>query len=241
MRILTTAFCLTASAVLMVQAPLLAELGGPGPGGGGGFGGGGFHGGSIGNAGHVNNYPYYGGGCCYGYAMGSTTVQGDENLNPGQNPASPVAGTGTGGGPPEKIQDGTGVYVSQGQVLDDGEAGFDNDWWGNDPRTESQKAADAAVKAGTGSTVPSLPRNYDTLYDPSGRYYLSQGTFFQSAESGGYQVVAPPIGIEVKQVPRNAEMVTVGNQQYFVYNDIYYQALYSGSGIIYKVVEDPGA
>lgn len=230
MRKRTRAICWIASVMLTVPGPLLA--------GRGGFGGGGFHGGSIGNAGHVANRPYYSGGY-YGYAMGPTTFEGDEGLNSrGSGSAPPVAGTGTGGGPPEELQDGRGVYVPLGP-RDPGGPSWDSDWWAQDPRTEAEiAAAAAAADAAVGSLVPSLPRNYDTLYAANARYYFAEGTFYQAAESG-YQAVAPPIGIEVQQLPRTAEMVAVKSQQYVVYNDIYYQALYSGSGIVYKVVEDP--
>ena len=96
------------------------------------------------------------------------------------------------------------------------------------------------VNASVGSVVPSLPRFYDTLWAANARYYFAEGSFYQATDSG-YQVVAPPIGIEVDQIPRTAEMVKVEGQQYFVYHDIYYQAFYSGSGVVYKVVEDPNS
>lgn len=230
MRDRTTAIGWIASVMLLVQGPLLAL--------GGGVGGGGFHGGSIGNAGHVTNYPGgYGG--YWGYAMGPTTIEGDENLNPRDSgSAAPVAGTGTGGGPPEPLQDGRGIHVRKHAINPDG-ATWDSDWWAQDPRSEDEKAAAAArADANSGVVVSSLPRYYDIVHAADGRYYFAQGKFYQATDSG-YQVVAPPIGIEVKELPPSAEMVTVKGQQYFVYNDISYQALYSGSGIVYQVVEDP--
>jgi len=242
MRFPTTAICLIAGGILMVQGPLLGQGGGGGHAGGGGFGGGGFHSGSIGNAGHVNNRPNYPGGYYgYPYRIGPTTLAGDEDLNArGSGSAAPVAGTGTGGGPPEKLQDGTGVYVPHGPT-DPGGASWDSDWWARDPRSEGEKTASAAAAdASIGTVVPSLPRGYDTLYAPNARYYFVEGTFYQAADSG-YQAVEAPMGIEVKQVPRDAEILEVKSQQYFVYKDVYYQALYSGSGIVYKVVEDPNS
>jgi hypothetical protein len=83
-----------------------------------------------------------------------------------------------------------------------------------------------------------LPRFYDTLYANNSRYFYAKGNFYQQVDSG-YRVVSPPPGIEVQQIPGDAQMIKVQGQQYFVYNDIYYQALYSGSGIVYKVVEEP--
>ena len=240
MRNPTIAICWLASGILMVQGPVLAQHGGGGHAGNGGFGGGGFHGGSIGNVGHVNNPRYRPGGYGYAYDMGETTFAGDGDLNAGGGSAAPVAGTGTGGGPPEKLQDGTGVYVPHG-AIDPGGANWDSDWWARDPRSEAQQdARSAAVGASIGTVIPSLPRGYDTLYVPNARYYFIEGIFYQEADSG-YQAVEAPMGIEVKQVPRDAEMIEVKSQPYFVYNDVYYQALYSGSGIIYKVVEDPNS
>ena len=93
---------------------------------------------------------------------------------------------------------------------------------------------------GIGTSVASLPRGCDTVHAAGVRYYYADGTFYQAADSA-YQIVAPPIGIEVKQLPNAAEMATAGGQQYFVYNDTYYQALYGGSGVVYKVVEDPNS
>ena len=223
-----------ATVMLLVQGPLLAL------GGGVGVGSGGFHGGSIGNAGQVVRRPNYPGGYggYWGYAMGPATVEGDQDLNARRDSAPPVAGTGTGGGPPEPLQDGKGINVRQGKINPEG-AGWDSDWWAQDPRTEEQKAvASAAANATEGVVVASLPRGYDTVVGPEGRYYFSKGNFYQATD-GGYQAVAPPIGLELKNIPSNAEMVKAGGQQYFVYNDIYYQALYGGSGIVYKVVEDP--
>lgn len=229
-----TAIGWIASLMLMVQGPLLAL--------GGGVGDGGFHGGSIGNARHVTNPIYYPGGY-WTYGMGPTTVEGDEDLNArGSGSGAPVAGTGTGGGPPEPLQDGRGVYAPQGVANPEG-ADWASDWWAQDPRSEAEKARAAAVaEASVGTVIPSLPRSYDifTLYVANTRYYYGEGTFYQAVE-GGYQIMAPPIGAEVPQIPRDAEMVKVNGQQYFVYHDIYYQAVYAGSGVVYKVVEVPSS
>ena len=228
----TTAICLIASGILMVQGPLLAR-------GGGGFGGGGFNGGSIGNAGNVGNHPYYpGGGYGYAYQMGATEFAGDEDLRSGDfgaDSGAPTAYTGTGGGPPEELQDVTGINVQGGEIVTDGPS-WANDWWANDPRS----AEEAAAAGPAGSAVASLPRGSYTVYASNASYYYSLGTFYQEADSG-YQVVTPPIGIEVRQLPNAAEIVNANNQQYFVYNDIYYQALYGGSGVVYKVVENPNS
>lgn len=237
MKTSTTAICLIASGLVVVQGPLLAQRGGAAHAGGGGFGGGGFHGGSIGNVGHVNNHPYYGGGA-YGYAtnMGATEFAGDGDLGGRSRGATgTTAYSGTGGSPPEELQDGTGINVQGGEIVSDGPS-WDNDWWANDPRS----AAEAAAAGSTGTAVAALPRGCDTVFASNVPYYYSLGTFYQAADSG-YQIVVPPIGIEVKQLPNAADMVKVDSQQYFVYDGTYYQALYGGSGVVYRVVEDPNS
>ena len=236
MRATTIAICLIVCGVLMVQGPALGKGGGVGH-GGGGFSGGGFHGGSIGNAGNVNNHPYYGGYYGWGYQMGPVGFEGDGNLGGSSGSTGVTAYTGTGGGPPGELQDGKGVNVAQG-AIDPGGPSWDSDWWDHDPRSEAEVAASAAPAAATGAAVQSLPRGTSTVYHSGSSYFYSDGVFYQASDSG-YEVVAPPTGINVNQVPRDAEMVQIGNFQYFVYNDTYYQALYGGSGVVYQVVEDP--
>ena len=239
MRATTIATCLIVWGVLMVQDPVLGKGGGVGHAGGGGFGGGGFHGGSIGNAGNVNNHPYYGGDYGWGYQMGPVGFEGDGDLGDSSGSASVTAYTGTGGGPPGELQDGKGVNVPHGPV-DPGGPSWDSDWWDHDPRSGEERAAAAAPDASTGTAVASLPRGTTTVYHSGSPYYYSDGVFYEPSDSG-YEVVAPPLGITVNRLPRGAEIEKVGNLQYFVYNDTYYQALYGGSGVVYQVVEDPGS
>lgn len=228
MRTLTIAVCVIVVGTLGVQVPLLAR------GGGGAFGGGGFHGGSIGNAGNVGNHPYYGGGYSgYAYQFGATGFEGD-GTSGGSGGGSGVVGyTGTGGGPPEELQDGRGVNKPVGSAGSEGPS-WDSDWWARDPHPEATQAIGAAV----GTAVASLPYGFDTVYLSSQPYYYYSGTFFRSADAG-FEVVAAPIGISVRQIPDGADLITVNGQQYLQSGDVYYQALYSGNGLVYKVVEIP--
>jgi hypothetical protein len=43
----------------------------------------------------------------------------------------------------------------------------------------------------------------------------------------------------VTELPEGAEKETVGDQDYFVYDDTWYQPFYSGSTAVYVVVEKP--
>ena len=236
MRKLTIAVCVIAVGILMIQGPLCAKGGGAAHAGGGAFGGGGFNGGSIGSAGHVNNHPNYGRGSYgYGYAMGPTSFEGDGDLGGSSGGSAPVAYGGTGGGPPDQPQDGTGVYKPRGSGDPDGPS-WDSDWWAHDPEPDAGKTPELDA----GATLPSLPKGYDTVYLSSQPYYYNDGTYFESTDSG-YAVVSAPVGITVTSLPNQAELITVDRQQLFQVGDAYYQALYSGNGLVYKVVEDPGA
>jgi len=206
---------------------------------GGRFGGGGFHGGSIGNAGHVATLPYVPGAYYgYGYEIGPTTVEGDEGPT-GGGTSAPTAYSGTGGGPPQELQDGRGVYVPRGSGSGEGPS-WDSDWWAQDPRAGGQTVTGHAGDLEVGTVVTSLPMDREMVIAEGVTYYYLEGTFFRATDAG-YQIVAPPIGIEIRHLPSSAEMVEVGGKQYLLHDDTYYQALYSGSGIVYKVVEDPSS
>jgi outer membrane lipoprotein-sorting protein len=97
---------------------------------------------------------------------------------------------------------------------------------------------DASVVVGT--SVTSLPMGGETVFLKSQRYYYFGGTFYESTDSG-YRVVAAPIGVSVRTPPGGAELVTVNGKQYLQTPDAYYLALYSGHGLVYRVVEDPHA
>ena len=209
--------------------------------GGGSFGGGGFHGGSIGNP-----SPVTGGG--YGYwgvpSFGPVTNPTPETSNPlgsgggdtyqVYGPREPGAAT----DPPPKLEPrGT---VAPEDALDQGGPGdplqghLRDDWW------EAGESAQGAATEGpaVGTTVAKLPVGYKSGYVGDQQYAYREGVFYAAADSG-YEVIAPPIGATVATIPGRAELVTVDSQQYFDLDGVYYQAFYSGSGLVYKVVEDP--
>ena len=106
-------------------------------------------------------------------------------------------------------------------------------------RPLAEQAAARSTDLAIGTAVESLPRHHEILYGESGdSYYFHSGTYYQAAEQG-FQVVKAPVGIEVENLPSTAEMVAIDRQQYFVYMDTYYQAFFGGSGVVYKVVDDP--
>lgn len=92
--------------------------------------------------------------------------------------------------------------------------------------------------ATVGAPVASLPRGYETIGVSGLNYYYRDGTFYRQTDSG-YVVVAAPIGAEIRNPPTDGEFVGIAGQQYFVYEGTYYEGFYSGSGPVYRVVQDP--
>ncbi len=54
-----------------------------------------------------------------------------------------------------------------------------------------------------------------------------------------FEVVTPPPGATVDSLPDGATSETVKGTAYFVYASAYYRPFYSGSDVVYVVVEKP--
>jgi len=237
-------------AVFVVTGVLLlggdvAQAAGGGGVGGGGFGGGGFHGGSINNPGPVTGgYGYWGIPYNFGPVVDPTPAPQTSNpLGSGGGDTYQVYGPrepGAATEPPPKLEPrGT---VPPEDALDQGGPGdpltghLNDDWW------EVGGSAQGAATGGpaVGTTVARLPVGYKTGYVGDQQYAYREGVFYAAADSG-YEVIAPPIGATVVTIPGRAQLETVGGQQYFDLDGVYYQAFYSGSGLVYKVVQDPSS
>jgi hypothetical protein len=59
--------------------------------------------------------------------------------------------------------------------------------------------------------------------------------------SGGYQVVQPPPGIFVNNLPNGAVAQSVNGSRYFLYAGVWYRPYYSGSDVTYETVANPNA
>lgn len=231
--------------VLLLGGDVAQAVGGGGVGGGGGgFGGGGFHGGSINNPGPVTGgYGYYPGGYLNYGGVTNPTPETSNPLGSGGGDTYQVYGPREPGAetdPPPKLEPrGT---VAPEDALDQGGPGdplqghLRDDWWEAGESAQSAAAGGPAV----GTTVAKLPIGYKSGYVGNQQYAYREGVFYAAADSG-YEVIAPPIGATVATIPGSAELETVGGQQYFDLDGVYYQAFYSGSGLVYKVVEDPNA
>jgi len=74
----------------------------------------------------------------------------------------------------------------------------------------------------------------------NGAYYEEKAPEKEGGEAS-YEVIEPPPGATVPYVPEGAVEKEIGGETYFIAGSTYYKAFYSGSDVIYKVVEDPQA
>ena len=67
------------------------------------------------------------------------------------------------------------------------------------------------------------------------RYYYDDGTFYLPYNNN-YQVVAPPIGARVAELPSNYEEIILDNYLYYKVDNVYYKAVVVSGYIWYEVV-----
>ena len=78
-------------------------------------------------------------------------------------------------------------------------------------------------------------------------YGYSNGAYYDVVppeEEGAeptYEVIAPPMGVLIPSLPEGATATTIDGTDYFIYDGTYYRPFYSGSDVVYQVVEDPTA
>ena len=116
------------------------------------------------------------------------------------------------------------------------------------------------VIAPAGAIVPALPVGYTVVQVESTPYYYFNGVYYlatpdqptivaSSSDASSappdpdpktsYKVTKPPVGATVKDLPEEAEKITISGKSYFLYADTYYRPFYSGSDVVYMVIEKP--
>ena len=101
------------------------------------------------------------------------------------------------------------------------------------------------VPAPVGATVENAPSQVTNVYVNGQDYGYSNGAYYDvqppkdDESDPTYDVVAPPIGATVPELPEGAEKETVSDQDYFVYADTWYKPFYSGTDVAYMVSENP--
>ncbi|MBE7176498.1 MAG: hypothetical protein INR69_08855 [Mucilaginibacter polytrichastri] len=86
-----------------------------------------------------------------------------------------------------------------------------------------------------------LPFGYSSFMWGPNTYYYNDGYFYRRYSDNDYRIVPPPIGAEVKRLPKEASSVTIDGQQYFERDGVYYQETRNAKGKkMYKVVGRDG-
>jgi len=97
----------------------------------------------------------------------------------------------------------------------------------------------------TGAVVQQPPAQVVNVTVNDQDYGYANGAYYEvqePEEEGGdptFKTVEAPIGAKVDYVPDGAESKTIDGIVYFVFNDTYYRPFYSGSDVVYMVVENP--
>jgi hypothetical protein len=101
--------------------------------------------------------------------------------------------------------------------------------------------------APVGVTIVNPPAQVVNVTVNEQNYGYANGAYYDvipPEEEGGeptYEVIEPPMGAMVDSLPEGSTSTTVDGTAYFIYNDTYYRPFYSGSDVVYRVVEDPTA
>lgn len=88
-----------------------------------------------------------------------------------------------------------------------------------------------------GIRVNTLPYGYLPLHFGSDNYYYYDNTFYRRYDDRNYEVVSPPIGAKLPQLPSAVKAVTIDGQKYYELGGTYYVATYNNSNqVLYEVV-----
>jgi len=102
------------------------------------------------------------------------------------------------------------------------------------------------AQAPTGAEVQSLPDATSNVKSGSGEtYQYVNGTYYDEKPADtpdaapSYEVVDAPLGAMVPDLPKDAKQQKVGDDTYFEYADTWYKPFYSGSDVVYQVIDKP--
>ena len=82
-----------------------------------------------------------------------------------------------------------------------------------------------------------LPAARTLLSFGGSRYCYYDGIYYRPYRNGSYEVVAPPIGARIDQLPPYSDRVYIAGRTYYVSEGIYYEAIRNRYGrLVYEVV-----
>lgn len=85
-----------------------------------------------------------------------------------------------------------------------------------------------------------LPYGYYPFYYGNDQYYYSGGLFYRPFQNS-YEVVVPPVGANVPNLPDGAQPITINGTNYYEYKGVYYtQQLTSDNKTVYVVAGKDG-
>ena len=88
-----------------------------------------------------------------------------------------------------------------------------------------------------GLTLGFLPRGYWGFNWGGYPYYYYSGVFYKPTEDKKYQVVVPPVGVEVPNIPKDAKPIVVNDQKLYEYLGTYYKEVMGADGKIKYIVQ----
>ncbi|MBS1510662.1 MAG: hypothetical protein JST86_07480 [Bacteroidetes bacterium] len=92
-----------------------------------------------------------------------------------------------------------------------------------------------------GFRINVLPVGFYPFYVGPNPYYYYEGVYYRPYSSGGYEVVAPPLGAEVKHLPSGAKATVIDGVQYYELGGTFYQEQIDDKNkVTYKVVGTDG-
>ncbi len=88
-----------------------------------------------------------------------------------------------------------------------------------------------------GFRINTLPYGYYPFSYGSNYYYYHNNTFYRRNDDRNYEVVNPPIGAKLPELPRDAKSVTIDGSRYYELGGTYYQETFNGNNdVLYEVV-----
>ena len=81
-----------------------------------------------------------------------------------------------------------------------------------------------------------LPFGYDPFFIGNNPFYYYQGIYYRPYSSGGYEIVAPPLGATVKHLPAGAKATVINGQKYYELGGTFYQEEITGKDKLEYVV-----
>ncbi|MBK8611076.1 MAG: hypothetical protein IPL84_14320 [Chitinophagaceae bacterium] len=74
-----------------------------------------------------------------------------------------------------------------------------------------------------GFRINVLPFGYSQIYVGSNPYYYNNGVYYRPYNTGGYEVVAPPLNATVNKLPSDARVTVIDGQKYYQVGGTFYQ------------------